>query len=352
MDANIQPITADTRAGDTTTIVSTREDFQIANCMSAPVDLFQLLDDLSPKTRFNRCMEQITHGLNAFLDIADPLRQMEQEKLYRFCLDRDGNPLYRNFGEFLKAVCNMTPSSYCKLCKASDTYQLLKENFGDDTDARLKSLKTLAGLYELSQIPEAKLIEAVEAITDDSNPAPTVADVSSWRLRTLPPDDGPRKRGRPRKAVLPADSPVPDGPVIDAEASVISDEAASDVQNSEDFAGAAQTAGNSTTVTVTVTPAEEPEGEASEDAEEELDDEAEEDFEEEEEDTEEEEFEEEEQDPGEQEYDQLCELLRSYRLFGFVAEHYSERAEDLGERLERFWENVGERVPAQEGYND
>ncbi len=312
------------------------------NTSEGSFDLLRFADEQSAQERLHRCMEQIAHGLDAFLAIAEPLRQIQQEKLFRLCLGRDGVPLYSNFGQFLNDVLNMGYDGYCKLCKASDTYKQLKEKFGDDTDARLASLKTLAGLYELSQIPQNRLVEAVEAITDDANHSPTAGDVRSWRSRTLPPDDGPRKRGRPRKAGPPATNCKPDGPVIDVDAIVTPTEGKPDVQASPEPDITVLTGDNVSTVIVRPFKADTEEKTESVDA---VDENADDEW-----DTEEdiEEFEEEEPapepEPGELLLEQLCNLLSSSRLADYVARNQDQQ-ERLAEKLESFWYCVGDYRP-------
>ncbi len=153
-----------------------------------------------PELRFRRCLERITRGLVAFLDIAEPLQEIKRDKLFLLPGNADGQPLYPTFSQFLKDRLSMNNSTYCKICKAHETYMRLKEHYGDRTDERLGDLKSLASLYELSQVPPERLPEAFEAITAGTGQtSPTAGDVTRWRQTNVLPEETGRRLGRPHK---------------------------------------------------------------------------------------------------------------------------------------------------------
>ena len=238
--------------------------------------------------KFKRCMEQIARGLLAFLDIVEPLQEIKRDKLYRLCVDTDGTPLFQTFVQFLKDKLGMNDSTFCKMRKAHDTYKRLKEQYGDDTDARLGALKSMSGLYELSQVPQERLSEAFEAITADTGQAsPTADDVTRWREANVLPEEEGHRLGRPRKA---ASAPCTPSLFDDAED-------------------------------------DEEEPQQVEDEDDELD-------------------EEDKPDPDEQLYNQLMDLLGSYALVSYVAQE-ERRFEAVSDRFNSFYDNVREAMPEQ-----
>ena len=246
----------------------------------------------SRQQRFRRCMEQIARGVEAFFDIAEPLREIKRDKLYLVAIDADGNPLYPTFGHFLKTRLGMSGSVFCKMCKARDTYMRIKERYGDDTDARLGDLKSMSGLYELSQVPQERLPEAIDAITADAGQtSPTADDVTRWREANVLPEEAGRRLGRPRKTVS-----IPSTPSL-------FDDAEDDAEDDEE------------------------EPQSAEDEDDELD-------------------EEDKPDPDEQLYNQLMDLLGNYALVSYVAQE-ERRFEAVSERFNSFYDNVQEAMPEQ-----
>ena len=278
-----------------------------------PIPGFATLEDLTePKQRLDWCLNQITHGVDAFFGMADALRVVREEKLYLLYTDTDGKALYQDFEGFLKGKLGMSPSGFFKLCKASEAYKAAKAKFGDTTDVKLKGLKSVSGLYELSRLPQDRIPEALDAIAATDGEAATADAVAQWRRENCPEDETVPRRGRPRKSgAVPAVAPVPEGPVIDVDC-VDSTPVKSAL--AVPVADAASHASGGAVV------AEVPDEDDDEDSPP---------FDE----------DEDELDPDEQRYGQLLGLLEDASLMSYVARQ-DDYLCDIGNQLQRFWERV------------
>ena len=83
-----------------------------------------------------------------FLESVDNLDRIEESKVYLCITDDKGEPLYRTWESFLKAVTSLERSMVCKMRAARDGYRWLKKTHEGKEDGMLALLPCNMNFYD------------------------------------------------------------------------------------------------------------------------------------------------------------------------------------------------------------
>lgn len=130
---------------------------------------------------FNRLTETVHKG---FWNAAEALCEIKSRKLYLCPKDKNGNPCFKTFDDYLNAEYGFGRSNFCRMSKAYQAYKLLYENYGESQPALLKAIpENIDPFYEISMIPQEQVESAISDLAQDvaNGIAITASHIRQWR---------------------------------------------------------------------------------------------------------------------------------------------------------------------------